>query len=303
MTDTPPRFQRIALVGRPDSDRVADTVAEIAAFLAARGHQVIVDSASASHQGLAGYQQMTINEMGNQSDLAIAIGGDGTMLGLARQLGGEQVPLLGINHGRLGFITDIPVEAWHDALDAVLQGHYTAENRSLLTARAMRSGTELWSDIAMNDVVVNRSSRSGMIELEVHVDDIYMYTQRADGLIVATPTGSTAYALSAHGPILHPGVNGIVMVPVAPQSLSNRPICLPDSVRVRIRVVECPEPRVSCDMQTFEDLQPGDTIEVKRAPFSVQFLHPQGYSYFSTLRSKLYWHEMPIFGDRMLPDN
>ena len=303
MTASPPRFDRIALIGRPDSERVAQTIGDIAAFLSERGHEVIVDTATADYPGLQSFRQVPADQLGGNCDLAIAIGGDGTMLGLARQLSGEQVPLLGINHGRLGFITDIPVDAWHDALDAVLQGHYTAEERSMLTARAMRNGTEVWRDIAMNDVVVNRSSRSGMIELEVHVDDTYMYTQRADGLIVGTPTGSTAYALSANGPILHPGLNGIVMVPVAPQSLSNRPICLPDSVRVRIRVVECREPRVSCDMQTFEDLHAGDTIEVSRAPFTVQFLHPLGYSYFSTLRSKLYWHEMPILGDRDTPSD
>lgn len=301
MSLNPPRFERIALIGRPDSERVAETIGNIASFVAQRGHEVVVDKGTAVYPGLTAFRQVDGDAISANADLAIAIGGDGTMLGLARQLGGVQVPLVGINHGRLGFITDIPVDAWQDALDAILQGHYNAEKRSMLTARALRDGREIWSDIAMNDVVVNRSSRSGMIELEVHVDDSYMYTQRADGLIVATPTGSTAYALSANGPILHPQIKGIVMVPVAPHSLSNRPICLPEDVNVRIRIVECREPRVSCDMQTFEDLQAGDTIEVMRAPFTVQFLHPSGYSYFATLRSKLYWHELPIFSDRANP--
>ena len=146
----------------------------------------------------------------------------------------------------------------------------------------------------MNDVVVSRSSRAGMIELQVHVDGVYMYNQRADGLIVATPTGSTAYALSANGPILHPRLAGIVMVPVAPQSLSNRPIALPDDVRINIRVVGGREPRVAGDMQVFSDLQIGDDIAIERSPHSARFLHPKGYSYYATLRSKLNWHELPV---------
>jgi NAD+ kinase len=293
MANSPPRFQRVALVGRPDSKAVAATISEIARFLTERSHEVLVDLQTGTDPALEAYKAVPRTDMGDQADLAIAIGGDGTMLGLARNLVGKSIPLVGINHGRLGFITDIPLDSWQEALESILNGDYTAESRSMLSARAMRDGKEIWADIAMNDVVVNRSSRSGMIELEVHVDDSYMYTQRADGLIISTPTGSTAYALSASGPILHPRLNGIVLVPIAPHSLSNRPICLPDDVEVRIRVVDCPEPRVSCDMQTFGDLQPGDTIELNRAPYTVQFLHPADYSYYATLRSKLYWHELP----------
>ena len=279
-------FSRIALVGRYQSDKVADSIEAITAFLTQRGHHVLIESETA--RVLPRIKQPTVEttQIGEHADLAIVIGGDGTMLGLARQLAGVDVPLVGINQGRLGFITDIPLEDWPDALDAVLNGQFISEHRSMLTARAMRRGEVIWQDTAMNDVVINRSSRSGMIEVEVHVDDTYMYTQRADGLIVATPTGSTAYALSANGPILHPRLAGLVMVPVAPQSLSNRPICLPDDVSIRIRVVEGREPRVSCDMQV---------IMVVRSPLTVEFLHPAGYSYFSTLRNKLSWHEFPSF--------
>ncbi len=288
-------FSRIALVGRYQSDKVTGSVEDIAAFLASRGHQVLIEAETARVLPSNKHPVVTTTEIGAHADLAIVIGGDGTMLGLARQLAGLGVPLVGINQGRLGFITDIALNDWPDALDAILKGHFISEHRTLLTARALRKGIVVWQDIAMNDVVINRSSRSGMIELEVHVDDNYMYTQRADGLIVATPTGSTAYALSANGPILHPRLAGLVMVPVAPQSLSNRPICLPDDVNIRIRVVEGREPRVSCDMQVFEDLHPGDDIMVSRSQLTVEFLHPAGYSYFSTLRSKLSWHEFPNF--------
>ncbi len=292
------RFQRVVLVGRYQTAGVGDTIDDIARELSARGHEVMLDSETAANIQSRTLPSIAPEAIGDHADLAIAVGGDGTMLGLARGLAGRGVPLLGINHGRLGFITDIPVEAWRDALDAILRGHFVSEHRTLLSARALRNGEVIWQDIAMNDVVLQRSSRSGMIELEVHVDETYMYTQRADGLIVATPTGSTAYALSANGPILHPQLRGFAMVPIAPQSLSNRPICLPDDVRIRMRVVECREPRVSCDMQVFEDLQPGDDIEVECAPQSVEFLHPGGYSFFATLRSKLYWHEFPIIDRR-----
>lgn len=294
---TPIAFTRVVLVGRYQSDKSADIVEAIAAFLDQRGHQVMIETETARVLSASGHRTVDAQDIGEHADLAVVIGGDGTMLGVARQLAGRGVPLVGINQGRLGFITDIPLDVWPDALDAVLNGQFIAEHRTMLSAQAMRDGQTIWRDTAMNDVVVNRSSRSGMIELQVHVDDIYMYTQRADGLIVATPTGSTAYALSANGPILHPRLAGLVMVPVAPHSLSNRPICLPDDVNVRIRVVECREPRVSCDMQVFEDLQPGDDILVSRSALSVEFLHPAGYSYFATLRSKLSWHEFPVVSE------
>lgn len=292
------RFSRVALVGRFQSAGVASTINAIARELQARGLEVVLDRDTAENIDAGDLPAIDADEIGSQADLAIAVGGDGTMLGLARRLAGRGVPLLGINHGRLGFITDIPVDAWREALEAILGGQFVSEPRSLLSARAVRRGEVIWQDIAMNDVVLQRSSRSGMIELEVHVDETYMYTQRADGLIVSTATGSTAYALSSGGPILHPRLQGFAMVPIAPQSLSNRPICLPEDVRIRMRVVECREPRVSCDMQVFEDLQPGDDILVDRAPESVEFLHPQGYSFFATLRSKLYWHEFPILERR-----
>ncbi len=295
MTDI--AFARVALVGRQQSANVVRTVAAIADFLAGRGHEIVLESGTSAEMPQSPYPSLAVEAIGDFADLAIAIGGDGTMLGLARQLAGRGVPLVGINHGRLGFITDIPVDAWEESLAAILSGRFVAEHRTMLSARAFRHGNLIWQDHAMNDVVINRSSRAGMVELQVHVDDTYMYTQRADGLIVATPTGSTAYALSANGPILHPRLAGLVMVPVAPQSLSNRPIALPDDVTIRIRIVEGRAPRVSCDMQLFEELQPGDDIVVERSPLTVEFLHQQGYSYFATLRSKLYWHEFPIFGD------
>ncbi|MEN9314287.1 MAG: hypothetical protein RIS35_680 [Pseudomonadota bacterium] len=287
-------FQTVALVGRYQTEGIADTLVEIAAFLASRGILVLVEEETAQATGHAMLESASIEQIGERADLAIAVGGDGTMLGLARQISAYEIPLVGINHGRLGFVTDIPLDQWRSSLGKILDGGYTSEDRSLIEARVMRGDALIWQQLAMNDVVVSRSSRAGMIELQVHVDGIYMYNQRADGLIVATPTGSTAYALSANGPILHPRLAGLVLVPVAPQALSNRPIALPDDARIKITVVGGREPRVSGDMQVFSDLQVGDDILVERAPHKAHFLHPSGYSYFSTLRSKLNWHELPI---------
>ncbi len=287
-------FRHVALIGRYQSEGIRATLLEIAAFIAEHGAEVLIEAQTAQSIGSNSFEGASMARIAREADLAISVGGDGTMLGVARSLASTRVPMVGINHGRLGFITDISLADWRSALPAILDGIYDAEDRSLLSARALRDGTEIWRDIGLNDVVVNRSSRSGMIELQVDVDGLYMYNQRADGLIVATPTGSTAYALSANGPILHPELAGIVLVPIAPQALSNRPITLPDRVTVRIRVIEATEPRVSCDMQVFSELRVGDEIVVRRAPFSCRFLHPKNHNHFATLRSKLNWHELPI---------
>jgi NAD+ kinase len=290
-------FSKAALIGRYQSEGVAASLLAIADYLANRGIEVFLDSETAAAINRPDLPHASAAVLGEKVDLAIAVGGDGTMLGITRQMAAYGVPLLGINHGRLGFITDIPLEQWREALGAVIEGQYTTDQRTLLIARVMRDGERVWEELALNDVVVSRSSRAGMIELQVEVDGLYMYNQRADGLIIATPTGSTAYALSAHGPILHPSVSGVVLVPVAPHSLSNRPIVLPDSVTITIRVVEGREPRVAGDMQIFSDLQIGDDIVIQKAPFAARFLHPVGFSYFDTLRNKLNWHELPITHD------
>lgn len=286
-------FQRVALIGRWQSEEIAEALFAIAAFLRARGVSVLVEERTATAGGAHEFEVGDVARIGKEADLAIVLGGDGTMLGAARALACHEVPLVGINAGRLGFITDIGLGGWRQALSSILEGDFAAEERTLLTTRVVRGHETVWSELALNDVVVSRSSRAGMIELQVHVDDHYMYNQRADGLIVATPTGSTAYALSANGPILHPQAQGIVLVPVAPQSLSNRPIVLPDDVTITVRVLDGREPRVAGDMQVFNDLHPGDDIVIQRAPFRTRFLHPPDYSYFATLRGKLNWHESP----------
>ena len=294
----PSPFKTVALFGKHQAEGVAQTLGEIGDFLARRGHRVLFEAHVADALGRTGREVADPRAVGEQADLAVIVGGDGTMLGVARELAPHGVPLVGINFGRLGFITDMPLLQWAEALGAVLDGHYEAEDRSVLRAQVTRDGEVIFRASAVNDVVVSRSSRTGMIDVQVHVDGLYMYGQRADGLIVATPTGSTAYALSCNGPILHPTLDGLVLVPVAPQALSNRPIVLPSSSVISMSVVEGREPRVNCDMQTFADLQVGDVIEVRRADYDARFLHPSGYSYYATLRSKLNWHEMPSLAPR-----
>jgi len=291
-------FKTVALFGKQPSEAVAQTLLEIRQFLTMRGFTVLFEPSVAQAGGRTELSAADIERIGSQADLAVIVGGDGTMLGIARELAPHGVPLVGINFGRLGFITDIPLLRWPEALGAVLEGHHVSENRAILKARVSRDSQVIFESSAVNDVVISRSSRAGMIDVQVHVDGIYMYSQRADGLIVATPTGSTAYALSCNGPILHPSLEGIVLVPVAPQALSNRPIVLPATSVISMSVAEGRETRVNCDMQTFADLQLGDLLEVSRADYTCRFLHPSGYSYFATLRSKLNWHEMPSLAPR-----
>ena len=228
---------------------------------------------------------------GAHCDLALVVGGDGTMLGIGRQLGPYGVPLIGINQGRLGFITDIPFDRFADILHPMLRGAYEEERRTLMHAGVWRDGHGVFETIAMNDVVVNRGGAPSMVELRVEVDGHFVANQRADGLIIASPTGSTAYALSAGGPLLHPAIAGWVMVPIAPHTLSNRPIVLPSDGEIVIEVVAGREPSAHFDMQTFTSLLPGDRIVVRRSVHTLRLLHPVGWSYFDTLRRKLHWNE------------
>jgi NAD+ kinase len=219
------------------------------------------------------------------------VGGDGTMLGIGRQLARFGVPLIGINQGRLGFITDISLDSYQAALAPMLRGEYTEDRRSLMHGQVMRDGRCVFDALAMNDVVVNRGATSGMVELRVEVDGRFVANQRADGLIIGSPTGSTAYAMSAGGPILHPSIAGWVMVPIAPHNLSNRPLVLADDAQIAIEIVAGRDASANFDMQSLASLLHGDRIMVSRSEYSVRFLHPLGWSYFDTLRRKLHWNE------------
>lgn len=239
------------------------------------------------------YPGYTLTELGQQADVAVILGGDGTMLGIARELAPYNVPLIGINHGRLGFITDMAISQIPELLAAMLAGEFEADRRALLEAEIKRDGWTVYGARAVNDVVVSRGIAGGMVEFTVRVDGGTMYTQRADGVILATPTGSTAYALSASGPILHPSLAGLVLVPIAPQTLSNRPIALPDTALIEIELTDVRDASAHFDMQSYTALVPGDVVHVRRCKDTITLLHPVGYNYFATLRQKLHWNVMP----------
>lgn len=287
------QFKTVALVGRSNTPGIDEPLSTLAACIAARGFEVLFEAGTARDIGVTDYAAATTAEIGARADVAVVLGGDGTMLGIGRQLAPYRTPLIGVNLGRLGFITDIPVSEMHQRVPQMLAGSFEREERALLEARIVRVGEPIYHALAFNDVVVNRSGFSGMAELRVLVDGRFMYNQRSDGLIVATPTGSTAYALSSQGPILHPQLRGIVLVPIAPHALSNRPIVLPDDSNVSIQIIAGRDVNVNFDMQSFTALELNDTIEVRHSRHTVPFLHPVGYSYYATLRQKLHWNEHP----------
>jgi len=299
MPASPQPQQIIALVVRHNTAGVEEPVGRIRDFLQYGGYRVVFEADTAANLQLANIDSMTVAEIGAQAAIGIVVGGDGTMLGIARQLAEYGIPLVGINLGRLGFITDIPLDDMLPALDEILQGRSRAEKRTLLEARVMRGGQQIFCSVAVNDVVVARGTGAGMVELKLTVDGQFMYNQRSDGLIVSTPTGSTAYALSAGGPLLHPSLGGTVLVPIAPHALSNRPIVVPDTSEIVVELVSGRDISVNFDMQTFTSLQLGDQIVISRSPHTITFLHPLDWSYYHTLRQKLHWNEYPTNDGRL----
>ena len=291
-------FRQVALIGKHPSavtgslaGAARTALEDIGHFLASSGCDVVVERGTAASTGITGYPTLDVAGIGEQCDLGLVVGGDGTMLGIGRQLAKFGVPLVGINQGRLGFITDIPLDCYRATLTPMLRGEFEEDQRSLIQAQVMRDGECVLDALAMNDVVVNRGATSGMVELRVEVDGHFVANQRADGMIIASPTGSTAYSLSAGGPLLHPSIHGFVLVPIAPHTLSNRPIVLADSSEIAITLVSGRDASANFDMQSLASLLHGDRIIVRRSQLSVSFLHPQGWSYFDTLRGKLHWNE------------
>jgi NAD+ kinase len=292
------QFRQVAIVGKyhaavsgSAAGSLRSALEDIAHFLADQGCDVVLEHETATASGIAGYTTLDVPAIGGQCDLVLVVGGDGTMLGVGRQLARHGVPLIGINQGRLGFITDIPLDQFRTALTPMLAGEYEQDDRSLMHARVIRDGQCVFDALAMNDVVVNRGATSGMVELKVEVDGHFVANQRADGVIIASPTGSTAYALSAGGPLLHPSTPGWVLVPIAPHTLSNRPVVIPDASEICIELVSGRDASANFDMQSLASLLKGDRVTVKRSQHRVRFLHPRGWTYFDTLRKKLHWYE------------
>ncbi|HEU0203282.1 MAG TPA: NAD kinase [Burkholderiaceae bacterium] len=290
-------FKHVAIFGKPRADGIREPLLSIARIVESLRLTPLFETATRELLGdaVAGkqYPGFSIEVIGKKADVAVVLGGDGTMLGIARELAPFRVPLIGINHGRLGFMTDIALDQMPEVLTVMLSGRYETDVRTILDAEVLRADQLVHRARAVNDVVVSRGVAGGMVEFTVRVGGITMYNQRADGIIVATPTGSTAYALSAQGPILHPSLAGLVLVPVAPQTLSNRPIALPDGCLIEIEVTDVRNATAHFDMQSYSELAPGDVVRVRRDDLGVTLLHPVGYNYFATLRGKLHWNVMP----------
>ena len=286
-------FRRIALIGKYRSPEIAESLLALAAFLEARGCEVLIEEATAAAVGSNGYRVASYEAIGATAELAIVLGGEGTMLNAARHLARSGVPLVGVNQGRLGFMTDIALDAMTESVAELLAGRFGREQRILLDVEVVRNGQAAFSTLALNDVVVSKGDVGRMIELEVKVDGELIHVLRADGLILATPTGSTAYALSANGPILHPSVAGIAIVPLCPHALSNRPITVSDASCIDVALPAPHEASVHFDGQGRFDVGAGDVVRVTRSRHSISLLHPPGYSYFAMLRQKLHWSSKP----------
>jgi NAD+ kinase len=268
----PSTFRRILLIGKLRSAEIESSLSELRDFLRKRGCEVLPEGET-------------------RADLAIVVGGDGTMLTAARELVRHRVPLVGINQGRLGFMTDIGHDDMQAGVGAILDGKYAVEERSLLEAEIKRAGKSVLSTIALNEAVIGKGSQGRLIEFELSVDGEFVYRLRADGIIVATPTGSTAYALSAQGPILHPAVPALTLVPLNPHTLSARPVSVSDRSVIEIVMVHSLDARAHFDGLALADMAAGDRLVLKRSADVVRFIHPPGYRYFATLREKLGWSE------------
>jgi NAD+ kinase len=284
----PPAFRRVALIGKLRSAEIAVSLRELRGFLLKRGCEVLIEEETALELGIDG---SSYDALGGRAELAVVVGGDGTLLAAARNLVRHHVPVVGVNQGRVGFMTDIGHNDMQSGIGAILDGRYAVEERTLLDAEVIREHRSLLHTLALNDAVVGKGAQGRLIEFDLSLDGEFVYTLRADGVIVATPTGSTAYAMSAQGPILHPAVPALALVPLNPHTLSARPVSVSDKSVIEIVLVRAIDARAHFDGFALTDMVQGDRLVLKRSADTVRFVHPPGYRYFATLREKLRWSE------------
>jgi NAD+ kinase len=285
------QFRNIGIIGRLGSPHALETVRRLKRFLLDRKLHVILEESIAEVLPGHGLQTSSRKLLGEICDLVIVVGGDGSMLGAARALARHNTPVVGVNRGSLGFLTDIMPDELEAQISEVLAGRYQVETRFLLEAEARRHGEVIGLADALNDVVLHPGKSTRMIEFELHIDGQFVNSQKADGLIVATPTGSTAYALSAGGPIMHPGLDALVVVPMYPHTLSSRPIVVGGDSELKIVVSTnmAIYPQVSCDGQNHFTCAPGDTVVIKKRPQKLRLIHPLGHNFYEICRNKLGW--------------
>ena len=283
-------FSIIGIVGKPGDIRLPGILARLVNHLTERGCRVLVDQTNAE-SAPAGVEVLARGELGSRADLVVVIGGDGTLLDAARTLAGCDAPLLGVNLGRLGFMVDVPPERMTAALDAVMAGEYQVDLRFLLEAEVIRGEHSICRSTALNDVVITKRDVARMVEFDSFIDGCFVSTHRADGLVVATPTGSTAYALSGGGPILHPALDALTLVPICPHTLSDRPLVISASsgIDIVLSSQNTSPVQVTWDGQSSLELSYADRVRIRRSELTLRLLHPLDHDYFAILRNKLHW--------------
>lgn len=281
-------FQRIGLIAKPDDPDIGNTIARLADYLVGRGLTVVAGPVAARVLGCKSVQR---TDMGEQCDLCIVVGGDGTLLDAARIMARHDVPLVGINRGRLGFMVDVSPDDMTDSLDEIFRGDGIVERRLMIQATPMIGGEAATPLLALNDVVVRNRAFARLLDFDTRIDGHFVTRHRADGIVIATPTGSTAYALSGGGPIVHPGLDALTLVPICPHTLSDRPLVISSdsSLEVIVRGNERAQALVTWDGQVSHPLAADDSIAIRPADQHLTLLHPPGYDYFGILRSKLHW--------------
>ena len=288
-------FKKIGLIGKHGDPSVKETIRRLCTYLKQQGSEVVLEETTArllDGEPLPGLPEI---DLPSHSDLVIVVGGDGTLLHAARALAQRNTPLLGVNLGRLGFLVDITPDRMLHHLDSILNGHYELESRFLLEVVMGDESATKQEMLAFNDVVLHKWNIARMIEFQTYVDGQLVNDQRSDGLIVSTPTGSTAYALSGGGPLLHPSLNAIVLVPICPHTLSNRPIVVDGDSEIEIRLdrSNAEDVQITCDGQATLPVMQGESVRIRKAEHQVRLIHPEGYDFYNILRAKLGWGENP----------
>lgn len=290
-SDMQKEFNTIAIIGKYMQKSAVqfmkNDLTDLARHLHAKNIKVLFEKDTAKYAKIDAFEKISLGDIGKKSDLAIVMGGDGTMLSVARALKNDSTPLIGINRGRFGFLTDLRAEDMLQSIDAILDGQYQAESRMMLNATVNRGGKVILQNHALNDIVLKSGLR--LIELEVNIDGKFVHKQRSDGLIISTPTGTTAYSLSAGGPIIHPNLEAITLVPICPHTLSNRPFAVNSDSKIEVTLMQVDTAQISFDGQCQLALEEGDCIKVEHAKETVNLLHPTEYSYYEMLRNKLHW--------------
>lgn len=284
-------FKRIGLITNSGVKAIQTSLTEVVEYLISREREVILDTCCAGLLEGHNLDTYEANELGQHCDLVIAIGGDGTMLMASHILCNFDVPLLGINLGHVGFLADIPADDIANNLDQILNGHYVEDVRFLLWGEVHRDGQCIFADYAFNDIVIQKWNVARLIELETYINDAFVHTHRSDGMIVSTPTGSTAYALASGGPVVHPSLDALLLVPICPHSVTNRPIVINGNSRIEIVVStrDVDQARLTFDGEIKVELATGDHVRVVKKNKEIRLIHPPGHDQFHILREKLHW--------------